>query len=89
VHGFNPTNSGGHCTITRAGEKPYALNHGYGEAQQVAHGDICVANLPNEVPIRPPLPKLDRLQPNQEVVLLVDDEGYVVEIGTTDVPAVR
>ena len=42
-----------------------------------------------EMPIRPPLQKLDWLQPNQEIVLLVDDEGYVIEIATPDVPPVR
>lgn len=36
-------------------------------------------------PIRPPLQKLDRLKDNQGVVLLVDDEGYVVEIATPDI----
>jgi hypothetical protein len=38
------------------------------------------------MPFRPPLPKLDRLQANKDVVLLVDDEGYVVEVATPDVP---
>jgi hypothetical protein len=38
------------------------------------------------MPFRPPLPKLDRLQMNKDVVLLVDDEGYVVELATPDVP---
>jgi hypothetical protein len=33
-----------------------------------------------EVPFRPPLKKMDRLQPGQEVVLLMDDQGYVLEI---------
>jgi len=37
------------------------------------------------LPIRPPLQKLDRLKDNEAVVLLMDDEGYVVEIATPDV----
>jgi hypothetical protein len=41
------------------------------------------------MPFRPPLQKLDRLQENQHVVLLVDEEGYVVEIATPDTPPVR
>lgn len=42
-----------------------------------------------EMPIRPPLQKLDRLQAGQEIVLLVDDEGFVIEIATPDLPPVR
>lgn len=43
---------------------------------------------PREVPFRPPLAKLDRLQPGQDVVLLMDDAGYVMEVSTPDfVPA--
>ena len=38
-----------------------------------------------EVPFRPPLEKLDRLKPGQDVVLLMDDKGYVLEIATPDV----
>ncbi len=38
------------------------------------------------VPYRPPLPKLNRLRAEQEVVLLMDDQGYVFEIATPDVP---
>jgi hypothetical protein len=37
------------------------------------------------VPFRPPLTKLERLQPGQDVVLLMDDQGYVLEIATPDV----
>jgi hypothetical protein len=37
------------------------------------------------LPIRPPLQKLDRLKDNQAIVLLMDDEGYVVEIATPEV----
>ncbi|HEU4684902.1 MAG TPA: hypothetical protein VFS39_10415 [Nitrospira sp.] len=37
-----------------------------------------------QVPYRPPLEKLDRLHAGQEVVLLMDDEGYVLEIAAPD-----
>ena len=42
-----------------------------------------------EVPFRPPLEKLDRIKPGQEVVLLMDEQGYVLEIATPDVIPVR
>lgn len=42
-----------------------------------------------EVPFRPPLEKLDRLKPGQDVVLLMDDQGYVLEIATPEVTPVR
>ena len=42
-----------------------------------------------EVPFRPPLEKLDHLQPGQDVVLLMDDQGYVLEIATPEVAPVR
>ena len=38
-----------------------------------------------EVPYRPPLEKLDRLKPGQDVVLLMDDQGYVLEVATPEV----
>lgn len=37
------------------------------------------------VPYRAPLDKLDRLQAGQDVVLLMDDQGYVLEIATPEV----
>src|SRR6476659_3206550 len=37
-----------------------------------------------EVPFRAPLRKLDQLKPGQEVVLLMDDAGYVMEVSTPD-----
>jgi hypothetical protein len=42
-----------------------------------------------EVPFRPPLQKLDRLKPGQDVVLLMDEQGYVLEIATPDVTPTR
>lgn len=38
-----------------------------------------------KLPYRPPLDKLDRLQVGQDVVLLMDDQGYVLEIATPEV----
>jgi hypothetical protein len=42
-----------------------------------------------EVPFRAPLPKLDRLHRGQEVVLLMDDAGYVMEVSTPDLVPTR
>ena len=42
-----------------------------------------------EVPFRAPLRKLDRLQPGHEVVLLMDDAGYVMEVSTPDLMPTR
>lgn len=42
-----------------------------------------------EVPFRAPLRKLDRLQPGQDVVLLMDDAGYVMEVSTPDLMPTR
>jgi len=42
-----------------------------------------------EVPFRPPLGKLDRLQKGQDVVLLMDDQGYVLEIATPNLEPSR
>src|SRR6476660_6775999 len=41
---------------------------------------------PREIPFRAPLGKLDRLHPGQEVVLLMDEAGYVMEVSTPDLP---
>jgi hypothetical protein len=41
-----------------------------------------------KLPYRPPLDKLDRLQAGQDVVLLMDDQGYVLEIATPEVPPI-
>lgn len=50
---------------------------------------IAAEGKEREVPFRPPLEKLDRLQPGQDVVLLMDDQGYVLEIATPEVAPVR
>jgi hypothetical protein len=42
-----------------------------------------------EVPFRPPLEKLDRLKPGQDVVLLMDEQGYVLEIATPELTPER
>lgn len=42
-----------------------------------------------ELPIRHPLRKLEQLKAGQEVVLLMDDDGYVLEIATPEIPATR
>ena len=42
-----------------------------------------------EVHFRPPLEKLDRLKPGQDVVLLMDEQGYVLEIATPEVTPTR
>jgi hypothetical protein len=44
---------------------------------------------PREVPFRAPLRKLDRLHAGQEVVLLMDDAGYVMEVSTPDLAPTR
>ena len=41
------------------------------------------------LPYRPPLDKLDRLESGQDVVLLMDDHGYVLEIATPEVAPTR
>ena len=50
---------------------------------------IAAQGKEREVPFRPPLEKLDRLKPGQDVVLLMDDQGYVLEIATPEVAPVR
>ena len=40
-------------------------------------------------PIRPPLPKLKQLQEGQEIVLLMDEQGYVMEIATPEMQPSR
>ena len=50
---------------------------------------IAESGKEREVPFRPPLEKLDRLKPGQDVVLLMDDQGYVLEIATPEVTPAR
>jgi hypothetical protein len=50
---------------------------------------IAEAGQEREVPFRAPLEKLDRLKPGQDVVLLMDDQGYVLEIATPEVTPAR
>lgn len=45
---------------------------------------IAAEGQTREVPFRAPLRKLDRLKLGQEVVLLMDDAGYVMEVSTPD-----
>jgi hypothetical protein len=42
-----------------------------------------------EMPYRPPLAKLDQVRRGQDIVLLIDDQGYVIEIASPDLPARR
>ena len=46
---------------------------------------VTDAGKPREIPFRAPLSKLDRLHPGQEVVLLMDDAGYVMEVTTPEI----
>jgi hypothetical protein len=41
-----------------------------------------------DLPIRHPLRKLEQLKAGQEVVLLMDDDGYVLEIATPEIPVI-
>lgn len=50
---------------------------------------IADAGQERELPFRAPLRKLDRLKPGQEVVLLMDDAGYVMEVSTPDLSPAR
>src|SRR5688572_31455610 len=50
---------------------------------------IAEAGREREVAFRPPLEKLDRLKPGQDVVVLMDDQGYVVESASPEVAAAR
>ena len=50
---------------------------------------ITDAGQEREVPFRAPLRKLDRLKPGQEVVLLMDEAGYVMEVSTPEVTPTR
>lgn len=67
--------------VFQGAEKPSADGPagGQGRLKIVQHGQE------QELPYRPPLPKLNQLQAGQDVVLLMDEQGYVLEIATPDV----
>jgi len=71
--------------VFKGAEQPSASgpSGGEGRLKIIQHGQE------REVPFRPPLKKLDRLHEGQEVVLLMDDRGYVLEIATPDVRPTR
>jgi len=71
--------------IYRGAEQPTVSGSAGGEGRL----KISEQGHEREVPFRPPLSKLDRLQPGQDVVLLMDDQGYVLEIATPDVSPAR
>jgi hypothetical protein len=50
------------------------------------HLTIIEKGRDREMPIRPPLKKLEHLHPGQEVVLLTDDQGYVLDIASPALP---
>jgi hypothetical protein len=53
------------------------------------HITISEQGRERQVPVRPPLAKLEDLKPGQEVVLLMDDQGYVMEIATPEMKPTR
>jgi hypothetical protein len=69
-----------------AHEKVRAVFQGTGEGDQIK---ISEEGRERQVPVRPPLPKLEQLTQGQHIVLLMDDEGYVLEIATPELEAVR
>jgi hypothetical protein len=68
--------------IKGAHEQVRATFKGKGEQDTLK---IAEQGKEREVPFRPPLDKLNRLKPGQDVVLLMDDQGYVLEVATPDV----
>ena len=71
--------------VFQGAEQPSASGPAGGEGRL----KIVEQGQEREVPFRPPLQKLDRLQAGQDVVLLMDDQGYVLEIATPDVTPSR
>ncbi len=69
-----------------AHEQLRAVFQGTGEQGRIK---ITEQGRERELPVRPPLEKVDELKPGQDVVLLMDDEGYVMEIATPDVIPTR
>lgn len=72
--------------IKGAHQQVRATFHGTGEGNQIK---ISEDGQERQVRTRPPLPKLKDLKEGQEVVLLMDDEGYVMEIATPDMKPSR
>lgn len=72
--------------IKGAHEQLRAVFQGTGEQGRIK---ITDQGRDREVPVRPPLEKLSQLKPGQDVVLLMDDQGYVMEIATPDVIPAR
>jgi TusA-related sulfurtransferase len=63
-----------------------AIFHGTGNGNQIK---ISEEGRERQVPTRPPLAKLKDLKEGQEIVLLMDDDGYVMEIATPDMKPSR
>lgn len=72
--------------IKGAHEQVRAIYQGKGGGDRLK---IAEQGKEREVPFRPPLEKLDRLKPGQDIVLLMDDQGYVLEIATPEVVPTR
>lgn len=72
--------------IKGAHEQVRAVFEGTGEGD---HIKISEQGRERQVPMRPPLPKLEHLKQGQEVVLLMDDQGYVMEIATPEMQPSR
>jgi hypothetical protein len=45
--------------------------------------------LRRQLPYRSPLAKLDQVKKGQQIVLLLDDQGYVLEIASPEIPPSR
>ncbi|MBD0315227.1 MAG: hypothetical protein ICV75_00910 [Nitrospiraceae bacterium] len=63
-----------------------AIFHGTSEGNKIK---ISEEGRERHVPTRPPLPKLKDLKEGQEIVLLMDEDGYVMEIATPDMKPSR
>lgn len=72
--------------IKGAHEQLRAVFQGTGEKGRIK---ITEQGRERELPVRPPLEKVEQLKPGQDVVLLMDDQGYVMEIATPDVIPTR
>lgn len=63
-----------------------AVFHGTGEGDRIKISEQGRERL---VPIRSPLPKLKQLKEGEEIVLLMDEQGYVMEIATPEMQSSR